>query len=324
MSNRPIFQRMIRNPNATDRPTETPRGTAVGTPRYMAPEQLAGRLASERSDLYSASVVLYEALTGHIPELIGPRLRDRCPAAPDGLVNLIEQCLRTDPDERPVSATEAYLQLHELARSKGGDLLVSDAAVAQMTARFRDDTPVRVELPKRRMWLAGIIAGCLMLTPIAWMLRPRHHPVPERESVAGIHLGDLRDDIVAKFGKPTPGYADLLQPFVAKQQLTEPNELVAPEVLHWPQHNIVILFSRGKVQVVIAHGNIAATGRDLRIGDDESRIRIAYPEKPTAIEVASDSINPKVWFTLYRYDELGLTVVTTAGRVGSIALGRIP
>ncbi len=312
--------RMIRNPNATDKPTETPRGSAVGTPRYMAPEQLAGKLASARSDLYSAAVVLYEALTGHIPELIGPRLRDRCPAAPDGLVNLIEQCLRTDPDERPVSATEAYLHLHELARSKGGDLLVSDAAVAQLTARFRDDTPVPTERPTRRLWLAGAIALCLMLTPFAWLLRPRHHPIPDLESVAGIHLGDLRDDIIAKLGKPTPGDASLLHHFVTLQQVADPNDTTMPEVLHWPQRGIVVVFDHNTVRVVIGSGTNASTGRDLRIGDDESRIRKAYPEKPTAIEVTSDSVNNKEWTAAYRYEDLGLTVVTSAGRVGTIAL----
>jgi hypothetical protein len=49
-----------------DKPTAD-RGVVIGTPAYMAPEQLNGGGADERSDLFSLGVVLYEAVTGHSP-----------------------------------------------------------------------------------------------------------------------------------------------------------------------------------------------------------------------------------------------------------------
>src|SRR5262245_58926354 len=42
-------------------------GAVIGTPRYMAPEQLAGQPVDLRADLYSAAVVIHEALTGKLP-----------------------------------------------------------------------------------------------------------------------------------------------------------------------------------------------------------------------------------------------------------------
>jgi serine/threonine protein kinase len=310
--------RMVRNPNQTDRPTETPRGTAVGTPRYMAPEQLAGKQASERSDLFAAAVVLYESLTGHVPELMGPRLRDRCPDAPDGLVRLIEQCLSGDPDERPVSATEAYLQLHELSRSVGGDLLVSPTAVAQLTARFRSDSPVQTKSPTRRLWLAASIATVLMLTPFAWKLWPRRHSLPDQESIAGIRLGDTRDDVVARFGKPISGKPQLLRPFLTLEDVIRPGDTAAPEILSWANNATVVVVVGDEVRAVLAFQS-AATGRDLRIGDDEATLRKAYPEPPATARIVAD-FAPNEWVTLYHFPNLHLTVMTRAGQIAGIAM----
>lgn len=59
--------------DATSVGFKTETGATVGTPRYMAPEQLAAKPATPRSDLYSLAVVLFESMTGQIPELMGPR-----------------------------------------------------------------------------------------------------------------------------------------------------------------------------------------------------------------------------------------------------------
>jgi serine/threonine-protein kinase len=95
------------------------RGANVreGTPAYMAPEQLAGREVSVRSDIYSLGLVLYELFTGRtafrsrtLPELIEER-ESQAPVSPSSLVDVdpivervILRCLEVHPSRRPASA----------------------------------------------------------------------------------------------------------------------------------------------------------------------------------------------------------------------------
>jgi serine/threonine protein kinase len=99
-----------------ERSSETREGEAIGTPHYMPPEQAQGRIADidQRSDVYSAGVVLYEALTGKPPfegataneiieNVIGKApipVRSREPNAPPELVSVCEKAMQKDPAKR--------------------------------------------------------------------------------------------------------------------------------------------------------------------------------------------------------------------------------
>jgi hypothetical protein len=94
------------------------RGTVVGTPAYMAPEQAMGEMGDARSDLFSLGVVMYRLLTGKLPfegetalELMTalathtpPPLTDFNPKIPPLLVDLQNRMLSRDPEGRPCDA----------------------------------------------------------------------------------------------------------------------------------------------------------------------------------------------------------------------------
>jgi CheY-like chemotaxis protein len=113
---------------AQDNSNRTQAGMVLGTPTYMAPEQLLGETVDGRSDLYAVGVVMYECLTGAPPfsasspiAMIGRVLSvTPTPAAevnaevPPAVSLLIAKLLGKSPDERPASARVLLEQLAEL------------------------------------------------------------------------------------------------------------------------------------------------------------------------------------------------------------------
>ena len=122
---------------ATDDTLRSSLGLALGTPLYMAPEQVAADPATDnRADLYSVGVVAYEMLVGHPPfhgrtphgvmaahalEKPAPVQHER-PEIPSSLAALVMRCLEKDPAERPQSADEVLrvLERHSTSTPRKG------------------------------------------------------------------------------------------------------------------------------------------------------------------------------------------------------------
>lgn len=312
----------------------TEPGAIVGTPRYMAPEQQSGQPADERSDLYSAALVIYEAITGELPDVSGLKLRTICPAAPEELQPLLEQCLRGNPDDRPIHATEAYLHLHELARANTG-ALCSESAVNQLTMRFRAPTPPPAApalRTHRRAWMGTTLGAGLGLAVALWWSQST---VGDRAlAIAGVRVGDHRDDVARRFPTLPPGDRDHVwvpagHPLAALIH-TDDLRLSADdsgraELLAWPNGDLAILFVDSTVRAVAARlPRKAPVGFGVSLGDDEMRWRKRFPTPPDASpEVMPATVDEPGWGLLYRYTKDGVAVATRGGVVTAAAAWQV-
>lgn len=112
-------------PGGSPPPRVTQPGAMVGTPGYMAPEQLNGGAASARSDVFALGVLLYELGTGAHPfhadtplasiarvlEGVPRRIDELRPDLPPALVAAVDRSLQKAPDERFPSAKEMWRAL---------------------------------------------------------------------------------------------------------------------------------------------------------------------------------------------------------------------
>ncbi len=172
---------------------QTRAGIVVGTPRYMAPEQLLERPVDARADIYAFGAVLFELVTGQRPfdaaELLdyakmvvnAPPRRPRALRAdvPDWLEALLLRCLEKGPELRPQTMAEVVDTL-----TRGGQLLGhAPRGVHPVPSiwRPREAPPTASALPAVAPPVGGL-AGLSRPTAsaLAAVATPTPSPIPAR------------------------------------------------------------------------------------------------------------------------------------------------
>jgi eukaryotic-like serine/threonine-protein kinase len=128
----------------------TQEGTILGTFQYMAPEQLEGKEADERTDIFALGAVLYEMATGRkafagasqaslisaIMQSNPPPISSIQPVTPAALDRVVMTCLAKDPEDRWRSAGDVAKELKWIAEGSG-----AAASVPARRSKRRDLTP---------------------------------------------------------------------------------------------------------------------------------------------------------------------------------------
>jgi Tol biopolymer transport system component len=169
----------------------TAEGTILGTFQYMSPEQLEGKEADGRSDIFSFGAMLYEMITGHksfqgsshaslIAEVMStnpPPVSTIQPMASPMLDHIVQRCLAKSPDDRWQSAGDLQSEL-EWIREAGSKAGIPVPVAARRRSR------------ERLAWIVAGLAGTALLASLtAAYLRKRpaeaaevrfQIPVPEK------------------------------------------------------------------------------------------------------------------------------------------------
>jgi Tol biopolymer transport system component len=160
--------------------TET--GALLGTVPYMAPEQLEGKEADERTDIFALGTMLYEMLTGR-PAFTGQSQAGLIaaildsnphpisavkPLTPPALDRIVAVCLAKDPDERWQSARDVVLALQSIGDGASQAAPLVPVAIGSVTRQ-------------RLAWTAAAIAIALLGVVGALSLMPGRPPEQPRQ-----------------------------------------------------------------------------------------------------------------------------------------------
>jgi eukaryotic-like serine/threonine-protein kinase len=166
----------------------TAQGTILGTLQYMAPEQVEGKEADARTDIFAFGVLVYEMATGNkafagknsasvmakILEAEPPPMASLQPMTPAALDRVVKKCLAKEPEDRWQSAKDLTDELKWIAAESAPHAAPAAAAV----------TPARTGCH----WVAVSAVACLVAAAVAallaWFFRPAAPKAVTRFSIS--------------------------------------------------------------------------------------------------------------------------------------------
>ncbi|MGH9367650.1 MAG: protein kinase domain-containing protein, partial [Thermoanaerobaculia bacterium] len=273
----------------------TERGTILGTFQYMAPEQIEGKEADARSDIFSFGAVLYEMATGQkafsagsrasliaaILEHEPPPISSVQPLLPPALDRVVRTCLAKDPEDRWQTAHDLTGELEWIAQ------VGSQAGVAAPVVARRKNR-------ERLAWVGfGIATLAAFVLAIAYLRRaPR--PLPAVRATLALpeqmFLGDLAvspDGTRLAFTASLPGAQPSL--WIRRLDGSSAERLPGAENAYFPfwspDGRFIGFFSEGKLKRIDPSGGAVLTVCDAERGTGGTWNRegtIVFAPAPTA------------------------------------------
>jgi len=179
-----VFSSLSVLPTQTDA-SLTAQGTILGTFQYMAPEQLEGREADARSDIFALGALLFEMATGKkafsgksqasliaaILDATPPPISSVQPMTPPALDRVVKTCLEKDPEDRWQTAHDVMLELKWIAEA-GSQAGLPAPVVARRKSR------------ERLAWaVAAVLAAGGVAVGFVELRRPLSAPVVVRSAI---------------------------------------------------------------------------------------------------------------------------------------------
>ncbi|HET9265300.1 MAG TPA: tetratricopeptide repeat protein [Vicinamibacterales bacterium] len=212
-----IARSVSKNRSASGGGPDTEAGRIIGTPGYMAPEQMSGAPSDARTDIYGVGLLLFEMLTGRGPfdkrDPLGsaraifqgavPRVTDIDPTLPAAVSSVVARAMALEPEDRFPNARELHGALAHALR------LQSDAPTIDETDRAisRSSTAwpaTRRRLAQHRVALSIVTVVVAVVALLVWRsVRDAWSPLvsahPATLAVLPLHnrSGDAQNDAIA-------------------------------------------------------------------------------------------------------------------------------
>jgi len=301
--------------------TLTSLGTSLGTPAYMAPEQVAGDPnVDHRADIYSLGCVAYEMLTGHSPfagkspqQMLAAQVMEKPrpvaeirPDVPPTLALLVTRCLEKEPSARPHSASELASQL-------------------ETTGSHTAELPVARRGSKVPTW--ALVAGIVVLAVAAVPGYHALHRAAPMDSALAVAVApfEVFDSQLALWKE---GIVDVLS---RNLDGSGPIRAVPPSasIKKWDGHadrTTAAAFGKRVGAQIVVYGQIQSAGRDLieakawvlDAARDAQPIEVQVQDSSAHMDRVTDSLSVKILAAIGRNHAIG------AAKIASMGSGSLP
>ena len=186
----------------------TEAGMIIGTPEYMSPEQVEGKQADKRSDVYSVGVIIYEMVTGRVPFegdtalSVALKHKSEMPRNPKELNDLIPpdlnrlilKCMEKDREKRFQEADELLSELINIEQGMPTQERVIPKRIP-FTAR-----EITVQFKMKKIFVpVAVVVALIIAGLVIWQLIPQKQAVPvsfpsDKPSLAVMYFENLTGD----------------------------------------------------------------------------------------------------------------------------------